>query len=122
MAGPRGTLLEADGCGHWRIDAEPAPHLDVDLASSAMTNALPVHRMALGLGQQAAAPAAYVRALGLTVDRLEQIYVRVTDEDSQQLGRGIHPHYGAASARQPNRLSPLATAINKQLCSLRDRP
>lgn len=42
-------LLEADGCGHWRIDAEPAPHLGVDLASSAMTNALPVHRMAPGL-------------------------------------------------------------------------
>ena len=49
-----------------------------------MTNTLPVHRMALGLGQEAAAPAAYVRALGLTVERLEQIYVRVADEGGQQ--------------------------------------
>jgi uncharacterized protein len=88
VAGPRRTLLEADGCGHWRIDGEPAPHLDgcldVDLESSAMTNALPVHRMAIGLGQEAVAPAAYVRALGLTVERLEQIYGRVADVDGQQ--------------------------------------
>jgi hypothetical protein len=58
--------------------------LDVDLESSAMTNALPVHRIALGVGQQAAAPAAYVRSLALTVERLEQIYGRVADEDGRQ--------------------------------------
>jgi uncharacterized protein len=45
------TLLEADGAGHWLVDGEPAPHLDgcldVDLEASAMTNALPMRRMAL---------------------------------------------------------------------------
>lgn len=32
------------------------------------------------------------------------------------------PRYAAESARQPNRMSPLATAINERLCSLRERP
>lgn len=49
-----------------------ARSLDVDLESSALTNALPVHRMGLGIEPAADAPAAYVRALDLSVDRLEQ--------------------------------------------------
>jgi hypothetical protein len=40
------------------------------LEASVMTNALPVRRM--GLPAAAAAPAAYVRAAGLAVERLEQ--------------------------------------------------
>jgi uncharacterized protein len=82
------TLLEADGAGHWLIDGEPAPHLDgcldVDLEASAMTNALPVRRMGLPVAAAAAAPAAYVRAVGLAVERLEQTYVRTTDESTGQ--------------------------------------
>ena len=82
------TLLEADGAGHWLIDGEPAPHLDgcldVDLEASAMTNALPMRRMALPVGATAAAPAAYVRAVGLAVERLEQTYARATDQDTSQ--------------------------------------
>jgi uncharacterized protein len=60
------ALLEADGAGHWRVGGEPAPYLDgcldADLEASAMTNALPVRRMALPVAAAAAAPAAYVRA------------------------------------------------------------
>jgi len=48
------TLLQADGAGRWQVDGVPAPHLDgcldVDLESSAMTNALPVRRMRLAPG------------------------------------------------------------------------
>jgi hypothetical protein len=48
-SGSRFTLLEAGGTGTWRVDGQAAPHLDgcldVDLESSAFTNALPVHRM-----------------------------------------------------------------------------
>lgn len=87
-AGFCSTLLEADGAGRWLIDGEPAPHLDgcldVDLESSAMTNALPVRRMALPAGARATAPAAYVRAVGLSVERLEQAYVRAPGEAAQQ--------------------------------------
>jgi hypothetical protein len=82
-AGRRELRLEADGAGHWQIDGGPAPHLDgcldVDLESSAFTNALPVHRLELQVGEQADAPAAYVRALDLAVERLEQSYLRLGD-------------------------------------------
>ena len=86
--GLRSALLEADGRGQWLVDGRAAPELDgcldVDLESSAMTNALPVHRMRLPVGGRAAAPAAYVRALDLAVERLEQTYVRMADEDSRR--------------------------------------
>jgi uncharacterized protein len=82
--GTRELAFEADGTGGWRIDGAPAPQLDgcldVDLESSACTNTFPVHRLRLGVGQEAEAPAAYVRALDLTVERLEQRYVRVEDQ------------------------------------------
>ena len=81
-------MLEADGAGHWLINGEPAPHLDgcldIDLEASAMTNALPVRRMALPPAAAAAAPAAYVRAAGLAVERLEQTYLRATCQGTCQ--------------------------------------
>jgi hypothetical protein len=82
------TLLEADGAGRWLADGVPAPHLngclDVDLESSAMTNALPVRRMGLAPGTRSAAPAAYVRAATPAVERLEQTYLRAPDEAARQ--------------------------------------
>ncbi|MFY9849222.1 MAG: putative glycolipid-binding domain-containing protein [Trebonia sp.] len=87
-AGSSSALLEADGAGRWLVDGGPAPHLDgcldVDLESSAMTNALPVRRMRLAPGAGAAAPAAYVRAVGLAVERLEQTYLRAPAEAAGQ--------------------------------------
>jgi hypothetical protein len=87
-SGIRQVQLEADGLGRWQVDGEVAAHLDgcldVDLESSAMTNTLPVHRMDLGVGARASAPAAYVRALDLTVERLGQDYTRTADEDRCQ--------------------------------------
>src|SRR4051795_2547748 len=56
-AGSRSVLLETDGGGRWHVDGGSAPHLDgcldVDLESSAMTNALPVHRLNLATGGMA---------------------------------------------------------------------
>lgn len=82
------TVLEADGAGHWLVDGENAPHLDgcldVDLESSAMTSALPVRRLGLAVAAQAVAPAAYVHAVGLAVDRLEQTYLRTPGEAAHQ--------------------------------------
>ena len=99
-SGARSTVLEADGAGRWLIDGEPAPHLDgcldADLESSAMTNALPVHRMGLRVGARAAAPAAYVRALDLAVQRLEQTYARATDDASHQRYDYTAPAFGFA--------------------------
>lgn len=86
--GQHQTRLESDGAGRWRIDGALASHLDgcmdIDLESSAMTNALPVHRLRLPIGSRADAPAAYVRASSLTVERLEQTYLRIPDDATGQ--------------------------------------
>lgn len=67
-----------DGRGNWLVDDLPRPDLDgsldVDLESSAMTNTFPVHRLSRQVGARQAAPAAYVRATTLEVQRLEQHY------------------------------------------------
>lgn len=87
-AGHSTAVLEADGAGRWLVDGVAAPQLDgcldVDLESSAMTNALPVRRLGLPVAARAAAPAAYVRADGLAVDRLEQAYLRVPGRGARQ--------------------------------------
>ena len=94
----RTVVLDADGSGHWRIDGVAAPTLngclDVDLESSALTNALPVHRLGLAIGERAAAPAAYVHAADLTVHRLEQDYVRIADQDTHQRYEYAAPSFG----------------------------
>ena len=83
VAGPRETVLVSDGEGRWTVDGEPAPQLDglvdVDLEASACTNTLPIHRLPLPLGEVTGAPAAYVRALDLSVTRLDQTYRRLDD-------------------------------------------
>lgn len=58
-----------------------------------MTNALPVRRMGLPVAA-AAAPAAYVRAAGLAVERLEQTYVRAIDEAAGQRYDHAAPAFG----------------------------
>ena len=89
--------LDADGAGGWRVDGAPAPELDgcldVDLESSALTNAFPVHRLALEPGEEAEAPGAYVRALDLRVERLEQRYLRLGDDGRRQRYRYAAPAF-----------------------------
>jgi hypothetical protein len=74
------TLVARDD--GWLVDGVHAPHLDgcldVDLEMSAFTNTLPIRRLELAIGAEAAAPAAYVRA-DLRVERLEQTYRRLAD-------------------------------------------
>ncbi|WP_274996808.1 putative glycolipid-binding domain-containing protein [Promicromonospora iranensis] len=76
----RTTLERADrGEGvRWLVDGVPRPDLDgcqdVDLESSAVTNTLPVHRLDAAPGEAHSVPAAFVRADGLAVERLEQEY------------------------------------------------
>jgi hypothetical protein len=97
MLGERELRLEGDGAGSWQIDGVPAPPditgcLDIDLEASAFTNALPVHRLRLDVGQRVDAPAIYVRALDLSVERLDQTYARLDDD-------GVHTLYHYAGPR-----------------------
>jgi uncharacterized protein len=70
--------------GALTVDGEAAPQLDglvdVDLEGSAVTNALPVNRMRLDVGEKVDAPAAYVRLPDLRVVRLDQTYRRIEDD------------------------------------------
>src|SRR3712207_3202319 len=53
----RETRVTTDGRGRWRVDGLPVPLLDgcfdLDLESSALTNAFPVHRLQLAVGDRA---------------------------------------------------------------------
>jgi uncharacterized protein len=90
--GPRSTVLVADGEGHWTVDGMPAPRLDglldVDLEASACTNTLPVHRLPLPAGEVVTAPAVYVRAMDLSVTRLDQTYRRIGDRTYDYTSEG----------------------------------
>jgi hypothetical protein len=95
--GRHAVALQCDESGCWTVDGERAPHLDgcldVDLESSALTNAFPANRLGLEVGEQAEAPAAYVRAVDLSVARLEQQYARLDDVDGQQRYRYAAPGF-----------------------------
>lgn len=99
--GSRRVALETDGEGRWLVDGVAAPHLDgcldVDLESSALTNALPVHRLDLPVGASTATPAAYVRALDLSVERLDQHYLRAADDGPRQRFGYTAPAFGFAA-------------------------
>jgi uncharacterized protein len=95
--GEHDLRLESDSAGSWRIDGKPLDHvrgcLDVDLEASACTNALPVRRLGLEVGQAADAPAVYLRAPDLGVERLEQRYARLPDADGQSRYDYVSPSF-----------------------------
>jgi hypothetical protein len=93
--GERHTRLELDDAGRWHVDGVEVPELDgcldVDLEASACTNTFPVHRLALAVGDAADAPAAWVRAADLRVERLEQHYTRLDDHGGRPVFAYVAP-------------------------------
>jgi hypothetical protein len=85
--GSRHVSVNADRAGHWTVDGLPAPHLDgcldVDLEGSAMTNAFPVRRLHTGTDERVNVPAAFIRVTSGPVERLDQQYQRLVDNDSR---------------------------------------
>ena len=97
-SGAHELTLEADGAGRWLINGAAASHLDgcldVDLESSSLTNACPARRLGLEIGDEADAPAAYVRALDLSVERVEQRYVRLDNDGNRERYHYTAPGFG----------------------------
>lgn len=85
--------LTADGVGGWRVNGVEAPELagciDVDLEFSPSTNALPINRLRLKVGERAEISAAWVRFPALHVMASRQAY--------QRLGQGQYVFQSVAS-------------------------
>jgi uncharacterized protein len=77
----RSLRLTADGVGAWRVNGVEAPELtgciDVDLEFSPSTNALPINRLRLKVGERAEVSAAWVRFPALQVMASHQAYHRL---------------------------------------------
>ncbi|MDX1552327.1 MAG: putative glycolipid-binding domain-containing protein [Marinobacter sp.] len=73
----------AIGNGAWTVDGVDQPQLagcvDLDLGFTPATNFLPVRRLALRVGEEAQAPAAYLAFPQLKFEVLPQCYKRVSD-------------------------------------------
>ena len=71
---------EADGAGRWRLNGEECPAVrgctDVDLNFSPSTNLLPIRRLGLDVGEEAAVRAAWLRFPSFAFETLEQVYRR----------------------------------------------
>jgi uncharacterized protein len=89
--------IAVEGNHHWTIDGKHDAGLDgyfdLDLEGSAVTNTIPIHRLGLAEGDQADAPAVYVRANGLVVEPLEQTYRRLPDVDGSLLFDYVSPRF-----------------------------
>jgi len=76
-------IAHADG--HWDLNGAEqtavAGCIDVDLNFTPATNLIAIRRLALSVGEQADAPAAWLRFPELQLERLEQRYHRITVEE-----------------------------------------
>jgi hypothetical protein len=76
--------LERTG-SQWFVDGQHEPALDgcddLALEASACTNAFPLHRLGLPVGERADASAVYVGGPELRIARLEQVYEHLDDRD-----------------------------------------
>jgi putative glycolipid-binding protein len=57
------------------------------------TAVVPVHRLGLAVGERADAPAVYIRAVDLRVERLEQSYMRLQDDGDHSLYDYVAPAF-----------------------------
>ena len=79
----RALRLDHDGAGNWTRDGDEAPDLkgctDVDISVSPSTNALPMNRLGLKVGDSGEIKAAWVRFPSLEVIVAGQGYERLGD-------------------------------------------
>jgi hypothetical protein len=90
--------IQVDQTGLWIINGKNHPELqgrlDLDLEASAVTNTIPVHRLALKEGERGESAAVYIRTVGLTVEQLDQTYLRLPDQKGELLFDYQAPRFG----------------------------
>lgn len=78
---PVAVTIKAEPNQHWLLNGTKQPAVtsctDVDLNFSPSTNLLPIRRLNLQVGQQAAVSAAWLRFPSFTLERLDQVYRRM---------------------------------------------
>lgn len=91
-----GTHLVRNPEGGWAVDGvergDLAGALDLDIQWTPSTNALPIHRLGLEVGESREVEVAWIRLPGMTVERLSQRYTR--------LGPDRYERYGARSSQE----------------------
>jgi hypothetical protein len=77
----------------WEFSGADQPQvagcIDVDLGFTPATNLIALRRLALGIGQAADAPAAWLSFPELKLDRLEQRYHRLTSDTYDYQAPGV---------------------------------
>jgi hypothetical protein len=77
------SAIATDGAGEWVQEGEPVESvrgcLDIDLAFSPFTNLLPIRRLGLRVGEEAAVRAAWVPFPELALQPLDQRYRRLSE-------------------------------------------
>ena len=78
-----GVEIRTDGDGHWRLNDADCPAvtgcLDLDLAFTPATNLLPIRRLALSIGEEAAVRSAWLSFPALVLAPLDQVYRRTEE-------------------------------------------
>ncbi len=76
-----GIEISVDATRRWRLNGTDCPAVagctDIDLNFSPSTNLLPIRRIGLAVGQEAAVKAAWLRFPGFTLEPLDQRYHRL---------------------------------------------
>lgn len=77
------TTFARDGADRWLLDGKECPQVagctDIDLNFSPSTNAIPIRRLGLAVGEQALVRAAWLRFPSFTLEPLEQVYHRLSE-------------------------------------------
>lgn len=75
--------IETDGSGRWEMNGAEQPRVegsvDIDLNFSPSTNLLPIRRLGLAVGEEAAVTAAWLRFPSFALERFDQTYRRTGD-------------------------------------------
>jgi uncharacterized protein len=78
------VTLSVDALGEWTLDGRPWPELrgctDVDVSATPLTNLLPVRRLGLPVGGEAAIDVAWLDVPSLALHRVRQVYRRGPDD------------------------------------------